>query len=608
MTTPKVGDKKDSAEQSSLALLARLLRNNLRPYLGRLVLAVACMGLYAGATALSAWLMQPALDDVFVRKDATMLVIIPLALVAAAVLKGFADYGQTVLTNKTGLRIVTDLQKQMFAHLMGADLAFFHNSSTGRLISRFTNDVNMLRSAVSSTLIGMGRDFMTTAFLVAVMFHRDWKLALIAVFVFPLSVMPVLNLGRQMRRVSTNTQVEIGNLATLLTQTFQGARHVKAYGMEDYEKKRADRTIEGIFKLMYKSARVRAIARPITETLGTVGAAFVIFYGGSQVIDGSTTPGAFFSFIAALIMAYQPVRSLGNLNTSLQEGLAAAQRIFDMLDIEPGIKEREDTAPLKVSGGTIRFDRVSFSYGSEQEALHELTLEVPAGRTVALVGPSGAGKSTILNLIPRFYDARSGAVSIDGVDVRDVSLASLRANIALVSQEIALFDDTVRANIAYGRAGCSEADIVTAAKRAAAHDFVVDFPQGYDTLVGEHGIKLSGGQRQRIAIARAMVKNAPILLLDEATSSLDTESERQIQVALKELMKGRTTLIIAHRLSTVIDADLIYVIDGGRVRESGTHAELMAHGALYARLYALQFADEKSDAPNQALRAEATAS
>lgn len=605
MTAPKVGDRRDSREQSSAALIARLLRKNIRPYFGRLAVAVLCMAMYAGATALSAWLMQPALDGVFVRKDATLLAVIPLALIVAAALKGLADYGQTVLTNKTGLRIISDLQKEMFAHIMRSDLAFFHNSSTGRLISRFTNDVNMLRSAVSNTLIGMGRDSMTLVFLVAVMFHQDWRLALAAFFVFPLSVMPVVNLGRKLRRVSTSIQVEIGNLATLLTQTFQGARHVKAYGMEAYEGSRADKIIDGIFKLAYKSARVRAIARPMTEALGTVGAAVVIYYGGSQVIHGTTTPGAFFSFIAALIMAYQPVKSLGSLNTTLQEGLAAAQRVFDMLDIEPSIKDRDGVAPLRVSGGTIRFEHVSFSYGIEQEALHELSLDVPAGRTVALVGPSGAGKSTILNLIPRFYDVRAGSVTIDGADVRDVTLASLRANIALVSQEIALFDDTVRANIAYGRSGCSEADIVAAAKRAAAHDFIVNLPQGYDTLVGEHGVKLSGGQRQRVAIARAMVKNAPILLLDEATSSLDTESERQIQTALKELMKGRTTLVIAHRLSTVIDADLIYVIDHGRVCESGRHADLLARGGLYARLYALQFADETLTAQGDGIRAVA---
>jgi subfamily B ATP-binding cassette protein MsbA len=579
-------------KQSSLALMRRLLGRYVRPYTGRLLLAVLCMAVYAGATAFTAWLMKPALDNVFGQKDQTMLVIVPLALVAAVVLKGIADYGQAMLTNNAGLRIIADLQNEMFAHLMRADLAFFHNTATGNLISRFTNDVNLLRAAVSNALISMGRELLTLIALVGVMFYQDWKLALAVSFVFPLAVIPVVRLGRRIRRVSANTQAEIANLATLLSQAFQGARHVKAYGMEAYEGLRAGKIIDAVFRQTFKAARVRSIARPLMEILGFVGAAIVIYYSGGRVIAGTATPGTFFSFIAAFFMAYQPMKAIGSLNSYLQEGLGAAERVFAMLDIEPQITDRAGARPLAVRGGAIRFERVAFAYSAGHPALSNLSLEVPAGKTVALVGPSGAGKSTILNLIPRFYDVESGAVTIDGEDLREVTLSSLRANLALVSQEISLFDDTVRANIAYGKWGCSEEDIVQAAKRAAAHEFIVNLPQGYDTLVGEHGIKLSGGQRQRISIARAMVKNAPILLLDEATSSLDSESERLIQAALAELMKGRTTLVIAHRLSTVIDADLIYGIEAGRVVESGTHAELLAKGGTYARLYALQFADE----------------
>jgi subfamily B ATP-binding cassette protein MsbA len=579
-------------KQSSLALMRRLLGRYVRPYTGRLLLAVLSMAVYAGATAFTAWLMKPALDNVFGQKDQTMLVIVPLALVAAVVLKGIADYGQAMLTNNAGLRIIADLQNEMFAHLMRADLAFFHNTATGNLISRFTNDVNLLRSAVSNALISMGRELLTLIALVGVMFYQDWKLALAVSFVFPLAVIPVVRLGRRIRRVSANTQAEIANLATLLSQAFQGARHVKAYGMEAYEGRRAGKIIDAVFRQTFKAARVRSIARPLMEILGFVGAAIVIYYSGGRVIASEATPGTFFSFIAAFFMAYQPMKAIGSLNSYLQEGLGAAERVFAMLDIEPQITDRAGARPLAVRGGAIRFERVAFAYSAGHPTLSNLSLEVPAGKTVALVGPSGAGKSTILNLIPRFYDVESGAVTIDGEDLREVTLASLRANLALVSQEISLFDDTVRANIAYGKWGCSEEDIVQAAKRAAAHEFIVNLPQGYDTLVGEHGIKLSGGQRQRISIARAMVKNAPILLLDEATSSLDSESERLIQAALAELMKGRTTLVIAHRLSTVIDADLIYGIEAGRVVESGTHAELLAKGGTYARLYALQFADE----------------
>ena len=577
---------------SSYQLFVRLVRGYVRPYMPRLAAAAVCMIFYAGATAFMAWLMKPALDDVFGAKDPTMLVLVPVALVLAALVKGLSDYGTAVLTSSAGLRIIADLQKEMFAHLMRADLAFFHDTATGRLISRFTNDVNMMRAVVSNILISIGREALTLVFLVGVMFYMDWRLAIVVSFVFPIAVLPVIRMGRRIRRVSYTTQAEIGNLATLLTQIFQGARHVKAYGMERYEEGRAGRIVNSLYKLNLKSVRVRAIGRPLLEALGFAGAAVAIYYCGQRVISGAATPGTFFSFIAAFFMAYQPMKALGSLNTYLQEGLSAAERVFSMLDIEPEIVDKPGAKPLKVTGGNIRFEGVEFAYGPDAPALHGLTLEVPSGKTVALVGPSGAGKSTILNLIPRFYDVNAGAVTIDGQDLREVTLVSLRAHLALVSQEIALFDDTVRANIAYGRWGCSEEEIIAAAKRAAAHEFILSLPQGYETVVGEQGVKLSGGQRQRITIARAMIKNAPILLLDEATSSLDSESEQHIQAALAELMRGRTTLVIAHRLSTVMDADLIYVIENGRVSESGKHAELLARGGTYARLYALQSADE----------------
>ena len=581
---------------SSVQLTRRLVGNYLRPYRGRLLLAVLFMATYAAANSFMVWLLKPIMNGVFFEKDPSLLVIAPLALIATVVVKGIADYGQSILTNNIGLRVIDDFQNEMFAHLMRADLAFFHNNSTGNLISKFTNDVNLLRAAVSNVLISIGRELLTLIGLMGVMISTDWRLSLAVFFIFPIAVLPIVRIGRKIRRVSANTQAEIGNLATLLSETFQGARHVKAYGMEQYEQARASKIIGAVFRQNFKAARVRAIGRPLMESLGVIGAAGIIYYGGSQVVHGHTTTGAFIAFLGAFIAAYQPMKALGSLNTFLQEGLGAADRIFAMLDIEPEITDREHARVLVAKKGQIDFDRVSFSYGPDGHALDDVSLRVPAGKTVALVGPSGAGKSTILNLIPRFYDVKDGRILIDGMDVRDASLASLRANIALVSQEISLFDDTVRANIAYGRWGCSEDDIVEAAKRAAAHDFIVNLPEGYDTRVGEHGVKLSGGQRQRIAIARAMVKNAPILLLDEATSSLDTESERQVQAALAELMKGRTTLVIAHRLSTIAAADLIYVIEEGRVTERGTNAELLARRGTYARLYALQFAEETREA------------
>ena len=581
----------------TIPLVRRLVGQFLWPHLPRMGLAFAAMAVMAAATAANAWLMQPILDRVFVQHDSRLLLVIPVAIVALAIIKGFANYAQSVLMTTAGQRVVADIQLALFARLMRADLAFFHANPTGTLIARFTSDASILRGAATNVLAGVGKEAVTAAFLVALMFYQDWLLALLAFAGFPLAFTPIRKVGRRMRRVSADTQAEIGQFTTLLNQTFQGARHVKAYGMEAYETTRAGRIIESLFRLVERAARTRSIASPLMETLGGVAIAFVILYGGHQVIDGTRTAGAFFSFVTALLLAYQPLKTLAGLNVSLQEGLAGAQRIFAVLDIEPEIREKPHAAPLAVAGGEIRFEGVRFAYAGGGEALRRIDLIVPAGKTVALVGASGAGKSTIMNLVPRFYDVAEGAVRIDGSDVRDVTLASLRSAIALVSQEVSLFDDTVRANIAYGRFGASEAEIVAAAQGAAADDFVRALPRGYDTMVGEHGVKLSGGQRQRIAIARAMLKNAPILLLDEATSSLDTESERQVQTALKALMRGRTTVVIAHRLSTVIDADLIYVIDGGRVAESGTHAELLRRDGVYARLYSLQFA-------NQAVAAE----
>lgn len=584
-------DSSQGGRTRTRILVKRLFGEHIRPHIGLLLLAVALMAVVAATTAALAFLMETILDDVFTARDRSSLYVAAAVVMAVFLLKGMATYGQNVLVSFVGQRILADLQKRMFAHLLRADLAYFHNQSSGGLISRFINDVEKMRGTVASVFTAIGRDSLTIVFLVAVMFYQDWLLAVASFFAFPTAILPLVNIGKRMRKVSANTQRELGQFTTLLNEVFQGARHVKAYGMEAYERKRADAVIEQIFSLVFRAARTKAAAYPIMETLGGTAIVVVICYGGWQVIEGTRSTGTFFSFVTALLLAYDPVKKLVNLNAQLQEGLAAADRVFEILDVEPALRDRPDAKPIETAKGDIAFEEVTFSYGDGQPALRGVSLTVEAGRTIALVGQSGAGKSTVLNLIPRFFDVNSGRITVDGHDIRDLTIASLRANIALVSQDVTLFDDTIEANIAYGRAGATPEAIREAARNASAHAFIEEMPEGYATVVGEHGVKLSGGQRQRIAIARAMLKDAPILLLDEATSALDTESERAVQAALGTLMQGRTTIVIAHRLSTIQSADMIHVVDAGQIVESGKHLELLARGGVYANLHSLQFSE-----------------
>jgi len=585
--TDRVGQL-SAAPAPTRLLLGRLIRVYVRRHVSRILLAALCMVVAAGTTALNAWILEPVFDEVFLGGNEDMLVLIPLAVIAIAVVKGVATFAQAYLMSTVGQSVIAALQGDLFAHLMRADLAYFHRVTTGKLISNFLNDVQHLQEMLGRALTGTAKDGVTLVFLVGLLFYQDWRLAIVSCIVFPIAIVPIRNLGRRMRKASTRTQLATGRFSALLNETMQDVRHVKAYGMEAYETRRAYDVIADRLREMFRVVRTRALATPFVEVLSGLAIGGVIFYGGTRIVAGETSPGTFVSFLGALLMSYQPLRSLANLNTVLQEGLAAAQRIFAHIDVEPEIGDRPDAVALPVEAGAIAFDDVRFTYANGKAALNGVSLEVPPGATVALVGRSGAGKSTAINLLPRFFDVDAGAITIDGVDLRRATLASLRGAIGLVSQESTLFNDTVRANIAYGRIDADEREIERAARDAAAHDFIVELPRGYDTVVGERGVALSGGQRQRIAIARAMLKNAPILLLDEATSALDAESERQVQQALNNLMRGRTTLVVAHRLSSIQDADRIYVMEDGRIVETGRHGELLARGGVYAELYATQ--------------------
>lgn len=574
----------------SAQLARRILRDFVRKHTGLLATAMAMMLVSAAATGAMAKLMEPVIDQIFTAGNEDMLLPVAAGVLGVFALRGLATYGHTLLLGKMGQLVVGDIQRRMFGHLVYADLSFFQAEQSGKLLSRFLTDTAMIRNAMLEGLMGFGKNFFTLIFLVAVMFYQDWQLSIVSLFVFPVAAYLVMRLSKKLRRVARTTQQETGQLTAILGQAFQGNKHVKAYGMEEFERQRIGAAIERIFELMYKTFKVSGRATPLSEILSGIAIVTIIVYGGMQVVNGESTAGKLFSFITAFLLAYEPMKRLAKLNNSMQMGYAAAERMYALLDAPPLIQDRDGAVDLgRLQSPSIVFDNVIFRYLDGTQALEGLTLDIPAGKTVALVGESGSGKSTTLNLLPRFYDVTSGAIRIDGRDIRDVTLQSLRRNMALVSQEVAIFNDSVRDNIAYGTEGATEEQIVAAAKAAAAHDFIMTLPQGYDTIVGENGVKLSGGQRQRISIARAFLRNAPILLLDEATSALDSNSERLVQQAIDDLQAGRTTIVVAHRLSTIMGADLIYVIDGGRVAEQGRHDELLARGGAYARLYGEMF-------------------
>jgi subfamily B ATP-binding cassette protein MsbA len=539
------------------------------------------MILVAACTASYAYLTGPLIDEVFVKGNSEMMTLVPLLICTVALIGGLANYGSVYTMRCLGQRVITDMQQRLYRHILNLDFARITGESTGKIVSRFTNDINTLRASISIVITGIAKESLTLVFLVGMMFYRNPTLAIIAFTAFPVAIYPVIRLGRRMRKISHKTQEELGIFTSKLDETFKSIKIIKAYQKEDWEITRARAVMERIYILFTKAIRTQAASSPIVETISGFSVAAVIWYSGSQHLSG----GEFLSFMAAALLAYKPAKALSGINTNLEEGLAAAQRLFALLDTQPEIADKPDAKPLEFKGGQILFENVHFQYTHQKTALCGITMSVLSGKTVALVGPSGGGKSTIMNLILRLYDIDSGNIFIDGQNIKDITINSLRQHIGFVSQEINLFDDTVAANIAYGKNEASAEEIVTAARLAAAHEFIEKLPEGYNTIIGEGGLTLSGGQRQRLSIARAMLRNAPILLLDEATSALDQISEKKVQEALGILMKGRTTIVIAHRLATVINSDVIYVIKNGKIVESGKHGDLLAGNGEYGKLY-----------------------
>jgi len=550
----------------------------------------------AGVSA-TAWLMRPVVDSILVNNDVRMLNLVPLVIIFVYFMRALSTYWGDYLMNYVGQDIIRRLRNNLYDRIQDLPLSFFQRETTGALMSRIINDVNFVRDMVSSTITGSLRDCFTIIGLVVVLIFQIWYLALFALLVLPAAFFPIVIFGRKVRRTSTGCQEEMADISSFLHETFAGNKIVKAFGMESFEKQRFFEKTRRLFRMEMKETRARVITSPINLFFGGVAAAFIVWYGGWKVMEGAFTAGTFVSFLTALILLYKPVKDLSKFNNAIQRGMAATDRIFDIVERPNEVAEDPHPVEIHTRPHRVSFERVSFKYEDEM-VLKNIDLDVKAGDVLALVGMSGGGKTSLVNLIPRFYDVSQGAITIDDVDIRNASIASLRRQIAVVTQEPILFNDSVHNNIAYGRSDASEEEILAAARAAYAYDFVQNFPKKFDTNIGELGTRLSGGEKQRICIARALLKDAPILILDEATSALDTESEKLVQKALENLMQGRTTFVIAHRLSTVANADRIIVLVGGRITEEGNHEELMARQGDYYKLYQMQFSDTAMDEPS----------
>jgi len=564
----------------------------LKPYRVRLAAAFVCAALVAGLSGAYAWLVRPVLDGIFINKDETLLIVLPLAILAVAVLKGVFSYGQNYLMNYVGNQVITDIRQALFGQLLRLPVGFHDANTSGRLVSRVVNDVNLMANAVAGVLKDIFQQGLTFLAMLGVIFYQNWELAALSIVVIPLSVYTMVRMGQRLRNLATRGQERIGDMASLLQESLAGIRMVKAFGREETETLRFKASNKAFLQTTMKAIQVSSLGSSHMEVIGVIGVAGIVWYGGYLVIHDAMTPGSFFSFLAAMFMAYTPIRKLSGANNTIQQALSAAERVFEVLDLDT--EQDRDRGHVELSPITraLEFKGVTFRYERHGlDALSDIDLSIRAGETVAFVGSSGSGKTTLVSLVPRFYEPTEGRILIDGVDIRDCTLRSLRAQIGIVSQDVVLFDESVAVNIAYGRPEATREEIVQAAKLAYAHEFIERLPSGYDTLIGERGVKLSGGERQRLAIARAILRDPAILILDEATSALDTESERVVQMALSNLMKNRTTLVIAHRLSTIQNADRIVVLDRGRIVEIGSHETLLLQNGPYRRLHAMQFQD-----------------
>lgn len=561
----------------------------LKPYKVKLCIAMVAMVCVSAFTGAQAYLVKDLLDKVFMERNTTYLKLIPLVVITIFLLKGVFYYLYSILLELVGQSVIRDFRIAIFNHIHKQSLSFFYDVPTGTIISRIISDVNLIQQAVSGALVKSVRDFFTVIILLGVVFYMNWKLAMITFVVLPLAAFPIVKFGRLYRKLSISAQEEVANVTNIINETVAGNRIVKAFTKEEYEGKRFTSQVYSLFSLTMKDAKYRCLNHPLMEFIGGFAIAIIIWFGGLGVINGTSTPGTFFAFLTALIAAYEPIKGVTRLNSVVQQGLAASTRVFQILDVKPEIQDKEGAVTLEPFQRSIEFNNLNFQYKNEEKVLQNINLTVTSGEALAIVGPSGGGKTTLTNLIPRFLDVKEGSIKIDGTDIRDATVESLREQIAMVTQQTILFNDTVRNNIAYSNQDAPIEDIHKAARAAHAFDFIESLPNGFDTIIGEGGARLSGGQRQRISIARALLKDAPILILDEATSALDTESEREVQKALENLMKNRTTFVIAHRLSTIKNADRIVVIKAGKIVEEGTHEGLIQQGGEYEYLYNMQY-------------------